>query len=90
MPKFIQKYQCLFCGDLFNYELPAIEHEKECSYNPEAKKCGTCRYLVSEYGNNICRFSPEDGSSTYEFYDDSLTCPYHELEIKEKNDFKTI
>jgi len=38
IPKFIQKYQCLFCGDLFNYELPAIEHEKECRYNPEAKE----------------------------------------------------
>ena len=84
MPKFIQKYQCLFCGDLFNYEFPAKEHEDNCSYNPEAKKCGTCEYLVSDYYSNwICDFVPEDGSSTlstYEYYDKSLTCPYHKLD----------
>lgn len=88
MPKFIQKYQCLFCGDLFNYELPAIEHEKECSYNSEAKKCGTCKYLVSEYGNWVCDYTPSAFRDTYEFYDKNLTCPYHELEEKETNENK--
>ena len=28
MPKFIQKYQCLFCSSLFNTEEKASEHEK--------------------------------------------------------------
>lgn len=81
MPNFIQKYQCLFCSSLFNYELPAIEHEKECSYNPEAKKCGTCKYLVSDYYCNwVCNYTPSAFKDTYEYYDESLTCPYHELE----------
>lgn len=80
MPKFIQKYQCLFCNALFSTEEKAIEHENNCSCNPETKKCGTCQYLVSDYGNCVCDFKPENGSSTYEYYDDSLTCPYHKLE----------
>ena len=80
MPKFIQKYQCLFCRDMFNTEEKAIEHEDNCRYNPPTKKCGTCKYLVSVYGNMVCCFEPEDGSSTYEYYDEYLTCPYHKLE----------
>jgi hypothetical protein len=81
MPKFIQKYQCLFCNSLFWTEEKAIEHEDNCEDNPETKKCGTCKYLVSDYYSNwVCCFKPEDGSSTYEYYDDSLTCPYHKLE----------
>ena len=52
----------------------------KCRYNPETKKCGTCRYLVSVYGNMVCDCRPEDGADTFEYYDESLTCPYHELE----------
>lgn len=81
MPKFIQKYQCLFCSDLFSTEEKATEHENKCRYNPEAKKCGTCKYLVSDYyGNWVCDYIPEVRSDTYEYYDNNLTCPYHELE----------
>lgn len=84
MPKFIQKYQCLFCNTLFGTVENAAIHENNCSYNPEAMKCGTCKYLIYDYYDNwICNFEPEDGSSTYEYYDNSLTCPYHELETKE-------
>ena len=53
MPKFIQKYQCLFCRDMFNTEEKAKEHEDNCRYNPPTKKCGTCKYLVSVYGNMV-------------------------------------
>ena len=84
MPKFIQKYQCLFCSSLFNTEEKASEHEKSCRKNPDAKKCETCKYLVSDYYCNwVCDCRPEDGSSTYEYFDNALTCPYHELEEKE-------
>ena len=81
MPKFIQKYQCLFCNALFSTEEKAIEHENNCIYNPETKKCGTCKYLISDYYSNwVCDCRPEDGADTYEYYDDSLTCPHHKLE----------
>ena len=80
MPKFIQKYQCLFCNALFSTEEKATEHENDCRYNPETKKCETCKYPVSEYGNWVCDYSPEDGVDTYEYYDNNLTCPYHKLE----------
>lgn len=79
MPKFIQKYQCLFCNTLFGTEEKAIEHEDNCSYNPETKKCGTCVHLSSYYGNAVCEYRPKDGSCTYDYWDDSLTCPYHKL-----------
>ena len=81
MPKFIQKYQCLFCNALFVTEEKAIEHEDNCRYKPSTKKRGTCQYLVSDYySKQVCNFNPEDGSSTYEYYDEYLTCPYHKLE----------
>lgn len=80
MPKFIQKYQCLFCNSLFGTEEKAIIHEDNCGDNPETKKCGTCVYLVSDYYCNwVCDCRPEDGSDTYGYYDNSLTCPYHKL-----------
>lgn len=89
MPKFIQKYQCLFCRDLFNYEFSAKEHEDNCRYNPEAKKCGTCVYLISDYYSNwVCDYRPDDGSDTFEYYDDSLTCPYHKLETTKTTETK--
>ena len=77
MPKFIQQYQCIYCSDLFSTYIKAALHEDECSYNPEAKKCGTCEYSQFSYGNTECIFKPEDCSSTYEFYDNNLSCPYH-------------
>lgn len=81
MPKFIQKYQCLFCNALYNTEEKAEEHEDDCKYNPETKKCGTCVYLVADYyGNWGCDCRPlRDGADTYKYYDEELTCPYHKL-----------
>lgn len=83
MPKFIQKYQCLFCGNLFSTEEKATEHENDCRYNPETKKCGTCKYLVYEYRYGVCDYTPKSFVDTYVFYDNNLTCPYHKLEEKE-------
>jgi hypothetical protein len=42
-------YKCEFCGSLYETEHAASVHEKDCLYNKDNKKCGTCRHLQDRH-----------------------------------------
>ena len=69
-------YKCVHCNDTFKIIEEVKSHEKECSYNPIAHKCDTCKSLIWEYGNDHCLFCKEKG--TYDIWDNREECPYHE------------
>lgn len=69
-------YKCVHCCDTFKTIKEVEEHENDCSYNPIACKCDTCKSLIWEYGNDYCPFWKEKG--TYDTWDNREKCPYHE------------
>ena len=72
----IQTIKCNHCSDTFETWLDAEEHEDDCNYNPNNKKCGTCKHLKSSYGCNwVCELP-----GTYEYFDKELNCPEHEAD----------
>ena len=82
MPIEVIGYQCEYCKTLFktgdNAYGNCVSHESECSYNPENKKCDTCRWLEYDYGNYSCGKSAH---GTFDIWDERLPgCEQYELE----------
>lgn len=75
-------YQCDYCFHTEKIEKDIDNHEKNCSCNPNIKKCGTCEHLNFEYGNTVCS---EKNNNTYEYFDENKECPFH---LKSKIVFK--
>jgi len=72
-----QVWKCDFCNETGVEENNIITHESKCSYNPLSKKCGTCGFFKSDYGNWDCIIPKKN---TYKYYDENLSCPYYEIE----------
>jgi len=47
MPKEITRHKCNYCKKMYASKYAAINHEKQCFFNPEVKSCVTCGNLTT-------------------------------------------
>lgn len=41
-----QAFQCDFCNKTFDKDSECLEHESKCDFNPDNKRCSSCKYSV--------------------------------------------
>ena len=74
-----QGFQCEFCDEFSENSEAILTHEKECSFNPENKRCWTCKHRYQTGGDLFgiieeCKMQHDN----FEIFENDLSCKFWE------------